>query len=192
MATLFVDKLDPQSGTALEIGTSGDTVTIPTGVTVAGSMANTPAFFVYRTGSQDTISSETWTKVQLNTEEYDTASAFDNSSNYRFTVPSGEGGKYFFQASVFGNAGDNNLQRLHIRLYKNGSTILTIAENDWTNQAYRNSQMYSASGVLDLNAADYIELYVKAWIGSGTLSVNPGGGANESPTRLIGYKLIGA
>ena len=32
MATLFVDKLDPQSGTALEIGTSGDTVTVPTGV----------------------------------------------------------------------------------------------------------------------------------------------------------------
>ena len=28
---LKVDKLDPQSGTALEIGTSGDTVTVPTG-----------------------------------------------------------------------------------------------------------------------------------------------------------------
>jgi hypothetical protein len=31
MSTLNVDKVDPQSGTALEIGTSGDTVTIPTG-----------------------------------------------------------------------------------------------------------------------------------------------------------------
>jgi len=30
-SVLRVDKLDPQSGTALEIGTSGDTVTIPTG-----------------------------------------------------------------------------------------------------------------------------------------------------------------
>jgi hypothetical protein len=40
MATLFVDKLDPQSGTALEIGTSGDTVTIPAGATfnVAGTV----------------------------------------------------------------------------------------------------------------------------------------------------------
>jgi len=28
---LKVDKLDPQSGTALEIGTSGDTITVPTG-----------------------------------------------------------------------------------------------------------------------------------------------------------------
>ena len=40
MATLFVDKLDPQSGTALEIGTSGDTVTVPSGATfnVAGTL----------------------------------------------------------------------------------------------------------------------------------------------------------
>ena len=30
-SVLKVDKLDPQSGTALEIGTSGDTVTVPTG-----------------------------------------------------------------------------------------------------------------------------------------------------------------
>ena len=34
---LKVDKLDPQSGTALEIGTSGDTVSIPSGVTLSGA-----------------------------------------------------------------------------------------------------------------------------------------------------------
>mgnify|MGYP003154207910 CR=1 FL=1 len=32
-STILVDKIDPQSGTALEIGTSGDTITIPSGVT---------------------------------------------------------------------------------------------------------------------------------------------------------------
>ena len=31
---LKVDKLDPQSGTALEIGTSGDTINVPSGVTL--------------------------------------------------------------------------------------------------------------------------------------------------------------
>ena len=30
-SVLKVDKLDPQSGTALEVGTSGDTITVPTG-----------------------------------------------------------------------------------------------------------------------------------------------------------------
>ena len=149
---------------------------------------NTPNFYVRRNGTQ-TVSANTWTKVQLNSEFYDTASAFDSSSDYRFTVPSGQGGKYFFQASVYGYSGDNNLQRLHIRLYKNGSSITTIAENDWSNQAYRNSQMYSASTVLSLSASDYIELYANLYSGGGTPTIN-GDGDNFAPTRLIGFKLI--
>ena len=51
MGTLFVDKLDPQSGTSLEIGSSGDTITIPSGATIANSgtatgfgESNTPVF----------------------------------------------------------------------------------------------------------------------------------------------------
>ena len=40
MGTLFVDKLDPQSGTSLELGSSGDTLTVPSGatLTVAGTI----------------------------------------------------------------------------------------------------------------------------------------------------------
>ena len=34
MATLFVDKVDPQSGTSLEIGSSGDTISVPSGATL--------------------------------------------------------------------------------------------------------------------------------------------------------------
>jgi len=37
MGTLFVDKLDPQSGTSLELGSSGDTITIPSGATITNS-----------------------------------------------------------------------------------------------------------------------------------------------------------
>jgi len=37
MATLFVDKVDPQSGTSLEIGSSGDTITVPSGCTITNS-----------------------------------------------------------------------------------------------------------------------------------------------------------
>jgi len=35
MSTLNVDKVDPNTGTALEIGTSGDTITVPSGATLA-------------------------------------------------------------------------------------------------------------------------------------------------------------
>ena len=51
MATLFVDKVDPQSGTSLEIGSSGDTITIPSGATITNNgtqtecgVTNTPNF----------------------------------------------------------------------------------------------------------------------------------------------------
>ena len=37
MSTLNVDKVDPNTGTTLELGTSGDTVSIPSGVTLSGA-----------------------------------------------------------------------------------------------------------------------------------------------------------
>ena len=101
MGTLFVDKLDPQSGTALEIGSSGDTITIPSGATITNNGTqtgfggtNTPAFYVtitlliklYQIMSKD--------KSILDIHEvYDTHSAFASD---KFTVPSGKAGKYNF------------------------------------------------------------------------------------------------
>ena len=46
MASLLkVDKLDPQSGTALELGTSGDTISVPSGATfdISASTLTPPA-----------------------------------------------------------------------------------------------------------------------------------------------------
>ena len=71
MGTLFVDKLDPQSGTSLEIGSNGDTITIPSGATITNSGTatgfgdvNSPAFRAIRTSSNQTISNATTTKIQ--------------------------------------------------------------------------------------------------------------------------------
>ena len=164
-----------------------DTFAFTGTVTGAGGV-NTPTFFVRLGTSQTGISSEVWTKVSLAHEIYDSDNAFDSTTNYRFTVPSGKAGKYFFEFSIYGSAGDNDLNRIHCRLYKNGSTILAGAENDWTNQAFRNAQMYSSSGVIDLSVGDYIELYGKLFhtdsgqfIGSGNTLAN---------TRLIGFRIL--
>jgi len=43
-----------------------------------------PAFSAYQSSTQ-TLSSNTITKIQFQTKEYDTNSAFDNATNYRFT-----------------------------------------------------------------------------------------------------------
>ena len=66
MSKIEVDKIDPQSGTALEIGTSGDTVTIPSGVTLDASNATTslPATVVTTTGTQ-TLTNKSIATTQL-------------------------------------------------------------------------------------------------------------------------------
>ena len=50
MSTLNVDKVDPSTGTALEIGSSGDTITIPSGATIVNSGTAT-GFGAVLTGS---------------------------------------------------------------------------------------------------------------------------------------------
>jgi hypothetical protein len=69
--------------------------------------SNTPGWLATMTGVQS-ISDNTYTTVQFNTESdgYDTDSGF-NTSTYTYTVPSGEGGKYFLTAGVYIHANSN-------------------------------------------------------------------------------------
>ena len=191
MGTLFVDKLDPQSGTSLEIGSSGDTITIPSGATITNSGTatgfgggdNTPSFFAYASSDQD-ISDDTATKVTLGTESYDTDSAFSSS---RFTVPSGEQGKYFFTYSVGAlSLSNSNMDYTYVYLYKNGSNFVEQALDLRSNPA--RSVTVKGSVILDLSASDYIELYVNINDNSGSPRIN---GSGVIVTYLGGYKLIG-
>jgi hypothetical protein len=106
---LKVDTIQDQSGNniinenadTITIGASGDTITIPSGATMtvpSGGLSgqNYPAFFATMSADQTGIPDSTFTKVQFNTERFDTDSAYDATTNYRFTVPAGKGGKYFF------------------------------------------------------------------------------------------------
>src|SRR6056300_1359295 len=66
MSKLEVDKIDPQSGTALEIGSSGDTITIPSGATLDASNATTtlPSNIVTTDGTQ-TLTNKSIAATQL-------------------------------------------------------------------------------------------------------------------------------
>ena len=82
MATLFVDKVDPQSGTNLEIGSSGDTIALGSGVTQTIAV-NTPAFSAYGAGAN--LSNATDTKLTFGNTYYNVGSGYDTSTS-RFTV----------------------------------------------------------------------------------------------------------
>ena len=149
--------------------------------------ANTPAFLARLSSTTQSISNDTYTKIQFNTEEYDTANAYDNSGNYRFTVPSGEGGKYFFTYSVGALAlANSNMDYTYVYLYKNGSNFVEQALDLRSNPA--RSVTVKGSVILDLSASDYIELYTNINDNSGSPRIN---GSGVIVTYLGGYKLIG-
>jgi hypothetical protein len=124
VSQIKVNEIIKQSGSSITIGESGDTISAylqvqllqSSGTATGFGIANTPSFEATRSSDQ-TLSSSTYAKVQYNTETFDTAGAYDNSSNYRFTVPSGQAGKYYIYASatISSNA-QTNFNRSNIEI----------------------------------------------------------------------------
>ena len=166
--TLKVSNIETSSGSGtITLGQSGETITVPSGATLNLSNAtqtgvggaNTPAFEAYLSADQ-TMSDNAVTKIQFNTEVYDDGSGYDNSSNYRFTVPSGEGGTYKFYTTL--NFSDNqNAQKIGWRqlyFYKNGSSYAFFYNDNGTAKAI-SSNFGSGNVTMVLNASDYVEVY---------------------------------
>jgi len=192
MATLFVDKLDPQSGTALEIGTSGDTITVPSGATfnVAGTLqsggaavANTPAFVAFKTSSTQSIANTTNTKVLFEGEQLDSGSVYD-TSNSRFTP--GVAGYYFIGAKWRYDTG-TDFPDARFMLYINGSEKITIAcVNQDANGMTFSTVVYS-------DADDYFEMFARQDSG-GSVDLNGHSSylGDSVQAQFYGYKIIGA
>jgi hypothetical protein len=155
-----------------------------TGTVTGAGGVNTPNFLV-RKSSNQTISSDTSTKVSFGTEQYDSDNVFGSD---KFTVPSGQGGKYH----LFGNVqlqsdGTNKIKNCTVYFYKNGSEMTTqpsrISKIFDVNDVTR--QMLPFSVAINLSASDYIEIY--------TASTHSTGGSifvRVEGTYFGGYKII--
>ena len=118
-------------------------------VTLA-ALGNGPAFSAYQSSAQ-TLTSNVTTKIQLQSEEWDTASCFDSTTNYRFT-PTVAG---YYQASG-GVQVATVATIITMFLFKNGSAYKQLMS---TNSATV-SGGYGSSMVYLNGSTDYIELYV--------------------------------
>jgi hypothetical protein len=93
--------------------------------------ANTPAFQGYYSSSYQTVSDNTDTKLTIDTEEFDTNSAFDTSTS-RFTIPSGQAGKYFLYTKFYSLIHQTTLvDNAKIYIYKNGSAYTSPTDNQY-------------------------------------------------------------
>lgn len=144
------------------------TGTVLTSVSPASDLPSSikgPAFSAYSTVNQST-STATTTKVQLNTERFDTNNNFDNTTNYRFTPTIA--GYYQISGAVTYTSAANNYGAAAI-INKNGSDYAWGTATG-TNQMYATAQV---SSLIYLNGStDYIELYV--YNGSGASQTTGG------------------
>ena len=190
-STILVDKIDPQSGTALELGSSGDTLTVPSGATLSIASGatitnsgtatgfgedNTPAFQAYLSSNQS-VSSGTATKININTELYDTGGGYD-TSNYKFVVPSGGAGKYYIYGSAQ-TTSSSDFDDYQVKIYVNGSNYAQARVR------HHYAECINVVTQANLSVSDYVELYV--YSGSAVDIF----GADEC-SFFGAYKLIGA
>ena len=179
MSKVQVDTIDTRSGTStmqigstntstINIGVSGDTVNIPSGVTIANAGTatgfgedNSPYFFATGNAAQ-TISNTTDTVLQYNTEALDSASGY-NTSTYRYTVQSSGAGLWFLQAGGYFDSASSwgSGEQVQIQIRVNGSAKMNNhvyyggAANNWI---FR-------SGMDQLSVGDYVDVVV--WQNSG-------------------------
>ena len=193
MSKLFVDQVDPKTATTLTLGTSGDTVSIPSGVTIANAgtatgfgETNTPSLKAVR-GSAQSIPNTTSTVVIFDTEIYDTDSAYDNSTGI-FTVPAGKGGKYaFFVTGGYDDNGDINI--CNFWLSKNNQTAISATAGlaigiDYFHKGTSAQNIaQQVSGCFNLAVGDTMRVYTWQNYGSAR-DLNQGGRMTFSGFRI--------
>ena len=190
MSDLFVDNIKHQSSQGsgtITLGASGETVALASGASQTMAV-NTPAFFAELSASQTGVSDDTFVKVQFDDEKVDTDNAYDNSTNYRFTVPSGKAGKYYVTASVDVDSETNsNLDSATIQIRKNGSNQFNI-EYFLLSNPLRRVPVHTGV-IMDLAESDYLEIYCRIEASDST------GGrfiGNKNGSFFGAYKIIGA
>ena len=201
MSTLKVDTILKRTGTGtITLGQSGDTISLPTGASLSlqggsngqalttngsgtlsfatvGGNAGTEIVYAERTGNQ-TLSDNTWTKVEYNSDNYDPDSNWD-TTNDRYIVPSA--GRYYFTATAYLWG---SLQNVHSQFYLNGSNVAdtyNIINFNTSNTTHECTVRSNA--ILNLSASDYVEFYAKSDVHSGSVQVDQLG------TQFLAFRL---
>ena len=145
-------------------------------------MLDGPAFSAYL-GTSQTVTTGVATKIQLNTEVFDTASAFDSTTNYRFQPL--VAGYYQVNGMVYGSA-TTTLVVLYCQINKTGTlyqygSVLQVATGTGSSPSAS-----VINTIIYLNGStDYIELFGTI-TGTGTCSFS----ATTGTTNYFNASLV--
>jgi hypothetical protein len=193
MSKLETNQVDPATGTTLTLGTSGDTISIPSGVTIANSGTatgfggdNTPMFLVSGGSGNQTISHASGTTITYNQEIIDTDNAF--ASNV-FTVPSGKAGKYFFSASCQIEDTQADVTRFVLEIQKNNNSWRQIAFRFTSNQDLMQVS-HTVTAIDDASVADEYKAKVYVETDDGGSVIIENNSTSYSNNWFQGFKLL--
>jgi len=143
--------------------------------------ANTPNFYAYQ-ASATTLSNNSFTKVDMSNEVFDSAGAYSSS---RFTVPSGQAGKYFFRFSIGINS-SSDASALYPILYINGAENTNGTRKRFYHHGSDASiQVYGQSALYNAGVGDYFEVYGFQNSGGNMNTYN-----SSQDSFFLGYKII--
>jgi hypothetical protein len=148
--------------------------------------ANTPMFMAAYTGSGVTINDATDTKGTFDTEFIDVGSVYDTSTS-RYTP--GFVGKSFISTGMSFYSSGSKMQFVRVLFYKNGSSLTNATDNpaNDTQQIWISSQL-----IVDHNATDYFEVYLRSDTSDGSAIEVPISSVNAAKpfNYFQGFKLI--
>jgi len=151
-------------------GTKNSTTFLRGDNTFAAAGGVDTIFNLVKNGDQGSISDNTLTKITGWTANVDTGSGWDNGNN-KFVIPSGKAGKYLIGATITqkqAGGGNSTADTYDIMIFKDGAVAFT---NDDKNRPGLDWCTSHITAILDLDAADYLEIYVKVTAGGGSTTV---------------------
>ena len=148
------DDGDSPSKLALKLNSAGDATFLTQPITP------NPTFRAYRDSSDQTMSHNTATKVELNAETFDIGGYYDHSSNFRYT-PLVQG--YYQVNGSIQDISNTDVYDIIVYIYKNGASVSQgrIRFTGVTNDDFYTT-VVSTSDIIYMNgSSDYLELYAQ-------------------------------
>ena len=153
---LKVDKYQDFNGNDIMTSDGAGNITINAAI----SGQNYPMFQATRPSNQSSTSGA-FTKIQLDTKDFDTGGYFDNTTNYRYTPLIS--GKYFVYITVRIHDDANDLLQYGAQITKNGTPIKESYNKGTANERGE----ITMTTIIDMNgSSDYLEFY--SWQVAGT------------------------
>lgn len=116
---------------------------------------NPYVFSVHKAAAQ-TVTANTWTKVLLDTKDFDVNGNFDNTTNYQYTAPVNGIYQFFVLATPGASSTSNNQIGLNVGSFSSAPTYTINGDSPGNGQ----SIPMSGGLLIQLTAGQTVQLYV--------------------------------